>query len=195
MMGKIEQGSQEWHEFRKGGIGSSDIAALMGVCPYKKALQVYNEKSGFCEEKPSTPAMQKGKIYEPEARRKYNTKMQIDYEPICLIHPQMTYVRASLDGYDRATNRVIEIKVPGRKTYDMIADHNAPKHYYMQVQWQLGIVMACNDTFPRADIIAYIPESNEMAYYTIDPDIDLIRDMHAVATQFWDDYLLGIAPT
>ena len=36
----------QWLEVRKGGIGSSDAAAAVGLHPYKSQLQLWMEKTG-----------------------------------------------------------------------------------------------------------------------------------------------------
>ena len=71
----ISQDGDAWHEFRAGGIGSSDIAAIMGKSPYKTAADVYYEKCGLSEQF-QTAAMKRGKEKEAEALDFYN------YDPL-----------------------------------------------------------------------------------------------------------------
>ncbi len=37
---------EEWLQVRKTGIGSSDAAAAIGLCPYKSQLELWLEKTG-----------------------------------------------------------------------------------------------------------------------------------------------------
>ena len=37
---------EQWLEVRRGGIGSSDAAAAVGLHPYKSPLQLWMEKTG-----------------------------------------------------------------------------------------------------------------------------------------------------
>src|SRR5690606_26404268 len=37
---------EDWLEVRKGGIGSSDAAAAVGLSPYKSPLELWMEKTG-----------------------------------------------------------------------------------------------------------------------------------------------------
>ncbi len=39
----LEQGTPEWLEWRKNGIGSSDIATIMGANPYQTPYQLWEE--------------------------------------------------------------------------------------------------------------------------------------------------------
>jgi len=43
---RIETHSREWYEFRLNGIGGSDISAMLGLNPYKSAVEVFYEKIG-----------------------------------------------------------------------------------------------------------------------------------------------------
>jgi len=43
---RIPEHSPEWYAFRENGIGGSDISALLGLNPYKSAVQVFYEKIG-----------------------------------------------------------------------------------------------------------------------------------------------------
>lgn len=42
-------GREAWLEVRKGGIGSSDAAAAVGLSPYKSQLELWMEKTGRSE--------------------------------------------------------------------------------------------------------------------------------------------------
>ena len=45
-MPQLAIGSPEWHEFRKSGIGASEVGAVLGVCPWKSPVDVWLEKMG-----------------------------------------------------------------------------------------------------------------------------------------------------
>ncbi len=51
-------------ELRKKGLGASDMAAVMGLDPYRSAGDVYLEKTGQLTELEETPAMQLGNLME-----------------------------------------------------------------------------------------------------------------------------------
>lgn len=46
-----EEQRAEWLEGRRQGIGGSDVAAVLGLSPWKTALDVWNDKLGLSEEK------------------------------------------------------------------------------------------------------------------------------------------------
>ena len=46
---ELKHGSPEWLEFRKSGIGGSDVAAILGISPFKTNVEVWEEKVGIKE--------------------------------------------------------------------------------------------------------------------------------------------------
>lgn len=61
-----EQDEQAWLDFREGGIGGSEIGTIMGVNPWKSAIELFYQKSGAFSAKTdyNTP-MFMGNILEP----------------------------------------------------------------------------------------------------------------------------------
>lgn len=52
-VGDLIDGSEEWLEFRKGGVGASEVAAAMGIQgAFKSAYQLWAERSGLVEVPP-----------------------------------------------------------------------------------------------------------------------------------------------
>ena len=48
---------QQWLSVRQGGIGSSDAAAAVGLCPYKSQLELWMEKTGRTPTEEAPPGM------------------------------------------------------------------------------------------------------------------------------------------
>jgi putative phage-type endonuclease len=185
----LEQGTPEWLEWRKSGLGSSDIAAIMGKSPFSTAMKIYYEKSGFSEGAKTTHPMSRGSLYEGEARRAFTKKMKREFVPICCCHSDADYFLASLDGYDEKENHIVEIKVPGRKTLDQAAAGELPEYYHIQMQWQMGVCGASLGYF-----VCYMPETLEMYVVNIPPDINFIRVLQEEAELFWNNFKRGVPP-
>lgn len=62
---------EEWLEARKSGIGGSDVAAILGVDPYRSALEVYCDKIGIAEPQEDNDAMKWGRKLEPLVAEAY----------------------------------------------------------------------------------------------------------------------------
>lgn len=183
------QGSPEWHKWRSSGIGSSDIAKITGVSPFGSAFDFYNEKSGIVVTDKSSYATERGKHYEPIVREKFNKLQNANYETACFQHDNYCFILASLDGYDEATNTLIEIKVPGKKDLELAAQGEIPEYYKVQIQWQLGTCGA-----QRAYYICYDPKTDQMYIVTVARDEETIQRLFHSAHIFWDNFLRGIPP-
>jgi len=56
---------ERWLEERRTGIGGSDVAAILGISPWKTPLQVYEEKLGLAPATEENEAMKWGTLLEP----------------------------------------------------------------------------------------------------------------------------------
>ena len=178
----IEQNTPEWHEFRRSGIGASEIAAVMGVCPYKTASDIYKLKTEEPQEDVRNFWMQRGVDSEPEARRFFE-HLQNDrpYPPLTIQHDDFSYFKASLDGYCEQDDSIVEIKVPGSKVLKMAEEGRIPIHYLYQIQWQL-MVSRCRWAF----YFVYHPETMEYYQIKVMPDKKLFEEMKVAAHAFWN---------
>lgn len=186
----LEQGTEAWLNWRRTGIGATDIVALMGKSPWKTALEVYNDKSGFDHTEDINDMMQRGSLYESEARHKFEELSNLEFKPVCAVHPEMEIYLASLDGYNEKENKILEIKVPSRKVLDLVADYQIPEHYKLQVNWQLFVSGSKSCMF-----VAYSPETSELYWMEVFPDEKLIADMRKCADDFWYNTKRGIPPS
>lgn len=59
-----EHGSQEWHEWRRQGVGASEAGAACGVSEWKSRLQLWQEKIGEAAPVADNPAMKWGRRHE-----------------------------------------------------------------------------------------------------------------------------------
>lgn len=183
---KYTQGSEEWIEYRRTGIGSSDIACIMG-CGFGSKADLFYEKSGF-KSKFVNDAMRRGNQYEEEARRFIENRTGLSYDPICVEHDEISYFRASLDGYNEFDNSIIEIKVPSDpKAFKAAQDGMIPDKYQVQMQWQLLVSEARVVYFCVYDTII-----KDVAIVEVYPDLYLQEKLIAAGHKFWDEYERGI---
>lgn len=136
----IAQDSPAWHEFRKGKIGSSHAASLMGV-GFSSPLQVFEEIL-FETKKPTTAAMRRGKELEPIARAWVNAKLGFSFEPAVVQSNDYPNLIASLDGFclDKMKPSILEIKCPGEQDHLTALSGEVPERYFPQLQHQMMIL-------------------------------------------------------
>ncbi|HKD66832.1 MAG TPA: YqaJ viral recombinase family protein [Candidatus Binataceae bacterium] len=137
---RFHQNTPEWHRWRKEGIGASDAPVIMGEAPFKTARTLWSIKTGRMQEEPSGPAARRGHELEHFARRAYERQTGIQMEPLCLVHAELEWMRASLDGLSFDGSTLVEIKCT-LSLRDRALAHQGriPSQYYAQLQHQLEV--------------------------------------------------------
>jgi len=147
------QRSSAWLEWRRQGIGGSDIPIILGMSPYKDASikRVVMDKLGLIPDPAEeNGAMMRGRLLEPKARAMLQPRLgNHDIRTACVSRKDHPDARVSLDGYicygKGAAVQIIEIKCLKVELHDLVglmADrkepvHKLPGHLAIQVQWQL----------------------------------------------------------
>ena len=171
----LEQGSQDWKDFRKGKLGSSSAASIMGV-GFKTPLQLFEDMMDD-RETPVNEAMIRGTTMEPIARRYLNTKYESDLQPVVVTHPIDFYDWhiSSLDGlWQRPDGSVFvaEIKCPGRVDHQKALDGHVPEKYMPQLY----------------HILEDLPDVHRILYFSYHPDsqaeVWVYRDKVKMDAQF-----------
>src|ERR1700752_3050112 len=109
---RLHQNTAEWHRWRRQGLGASDAPIIMGEAAFKTARMLWSVKTGRAQDDAAGRAARRGRELERRARRAYEQEVGIQMEPLCLVHDQMEWMRASLDGLSFDGSTVLEIKCP-----------------------------------------------------------------------------------
>lgn len=127
----MEQGSAEWHEWRRGGIGGSEISSILGVNPWNTPLMVWKIKTGQVKDWEGNNATEWGSRLEHVILSKYE-----DEHDVTLEYGQDLYengiIRASRDAYNARDGVLVEAKTAWQEWDEL------PEYYWMQVQWYMG---------------------------------------------------------
>lgn len=136
----MQQHSNEWHQWRAGGIGASEIAAVLGISPWMTAYELWRLKTGRAQPQHETPAMARGTKLEAPARFDYTatTGQDVTTDNTTLAMDGHPHIRASLDGWTawEGQTAVWECKCPGMAQYDAMREA-VPEHYRAQLQQQM----------------------------------------------------------
>lgn len=184
----------EWLEYRKGGVGGSDAAAVLGISPWTSAYSLWAEKTGINEDvKQETDAMRMGNVLEPVVAELFcaNEDKQVVDIPAILSHPEHGFMYANVDRFViDASGQVVallECKTAGANSASKWAD-GVPKHYLAQVQHYLAVT-----NLPKA-YLAVLIGGVEYRCYEIERD-DIMIDVLLVSEgAFWRRVLDGSAP-
>lgn len=171
----LEQGSQEWREFRHGKIGASDAAAIMGLNPYCTPLMKWEEKIKGVDKAPNE-AMIRGSRLESQARDWYNQTHGTNFKPLVCEHDDRAWQIASLDGWDG--ERILEIKCP-TKEIDL---GELAIQYNPQIQHQMEVTGA-----KEAILLVYYESHQHIV--NMARDETFIEEMVSAEKKFYESLL------
>jgi putative phage-type endonuclease len=187
---ELEQGSPEWFEWRKGSgsdvemtLGGSEVAPLLYMSPWATPLEVFKWKLGIEEKEFSEEqmkVMEEGTRKEPIARAHYEKTFGTNIRTLCAVHPDLPWMRTSLDGITDDNRVILEIKNPGShdKHVKQTKSGKVPSYRWPQLQWQIGVMQAVNQEMGWPDI-----ERVDYVSFWIDEEEDgavTFTDMHVI---------------
>lgn len=184
----IEQRTKEWHDFRKGGIGSSDITVLLGSYPFgdETPLTLFEDKTSHLISHEDNTAMAHGREEEPKAFAEL-LKMNSTLRPACAIHDEHEFMRCSFDALGNDT--FYEIKCPmSLRTLEKSLMGDLQQYWKDQARWQLMIA----SHLKLGHIAVWDTNSNHI--FPIERDLEWESNAMKVAQEFWNKVLTGERP-
>jgi len=176
---RLQQRSDEWRCWRLQGVGSSDAPAIVGDSPWKTAKTLWEFKTGRRNEESDNLAKRRGRELEAVARAAYEAHVGEQMEPHCVVHDQLDWMRASLDGLSFDGLLVLEVKCPLKiRDHQMALAGRIPEHYYAQLQHQLEVSQADEAHYWSFD-------GRQGALVRVQPDRDYIELLIQTEAEFW----------
>lgn len=179
-----------WLEERRKGIGGSDVAAIMGLSPWKTAYQVYREKRKEVEDWSGNELTDWGKRMEPAIRQWYSdtTGRDVRLPDKIMYHPQHPFMLASLDGFTD-DGRIVEIKTArSGKNWGEPETNQIPDYYAVQVHHYMTIT-----GFQVADVPVSIAGGHP-ALYVVEADKEISEMIIEACAKFWERVQAGNPP-
>lgn len=190
----VKTPEQEFHEERLSCLGGTDIAALLGLHPYKTDFDVFLEKTGQLP--PFTPndSMQMGTGLEPYIAAKYEKQTGIPLLKGGFVrHPTISFFGGHLDYLAATQEHGVEIKLVGARQKhrwsDPGPDQRVPEEYYCQCQWYMFLT-----GMVRWHLVAQKEFKKDLDIYVIEQDCDLHIRMVDTAVPWWERHVLGQQP-
>jgi putative phage-type endonuclease len=188
---------EEWLTVRKGGVGSSDAAAAVGLNPYKSQLELWLEKTGRDANLPKTDPndetspMYWGILLEPIVAAHYTKRTGNKVRRInaVLQHPEHPWMLANIDRevVGAADVQILECKTAGLNGARLWKE-GVPEYIQLQVMHQLAV------TGKHAADVAVLICGQELQVHRIERDETMISQLIALEAQFWKDVELEEAP-
>lgn len=189
---------------RSGGLGGTDVAAILGLSQWKRPIDVYESKV----HPERIPELEKeclwwGNELEPIVRRRYAAQHDIivvDPHGIEAIFPETRRWRDTYlvigsepwmigapDGWIPSTGRGLEIKTAAFKRSDEWGDEDSdevPANYFAQVAWYMAVTDAKGWDF------GVLFSGNTLTRYRVERDMQMEHDIIETARWFWNDCIL-----
>lgn len=190
----LQQRTDEWKAWRRGGIGSSDASAAVGLSRWKDIHQLWAEKTGAIEEQDVVGEfIELGNDLEDGIRRAAVRHLGVEIEPGgCYQHGRFDWLRASIDGLTaNADKAIVECKLVTINTFwrwGSEASGEVPAEYRCQILEQLMVTGA-----PYAWLVALIAGS-EIRIYKIKRDREAFDQLFAGLKRFWENVQSNTPP-
>ena len=176
---RLQQNTPDWHRWRQQGLGASDAPVIMGEAAFKTPRMLWSIKTGRANEDAAGPAARRGRELERLARRAYEQEVGIQMEPLCLVHDQLEWMRASLDGLSFDGSTVLEIKCPMNARDQTAAQQGSvPSHYYAQLQHELEVSRA-------SELHYWSFDGSAGSLIRIGPDREYLKRLLDAEAAFW----------
>jgi putative phage-type endonuclease len=190
----ISPAIETWLEERKGYIGGSDLAPILGKSKYKTALDVFLLKTGQKEEdQEEARKREMGVLLEPGIRtwaaRELNRTILPNRK---IVDPKHPFLVANVDGeLDAKTG--IEIKTMDFSTRDQWGEpgtDEVPIDYLIQTNWYCGIA-----GWERCVVVRFDRGTTKIEYYQVPFDKELFELCRNEAINMWVNHICkGVPP-
>lgn len=178
--------NKEFYEYRKKGLGGSDIGAILGVNKYKTALDVYKEKLGISEYFTDNKFTRVGKYLEPAIIKMYEDQKNCEVSQMKpYVDKNYPFLFGHVDGKVKDKNIIIEIKTAGYNSQWGDPGTNViPKSYLCQVA-HYAYLSNCD----KVDIAVFFLNSRDFEIYTYKRNKKLELYIKKYAVDFWKNHI------
>ena len=183
----------EWLQHRTQGIGSSEVATVVGLNPYETPYQLWRRKVGIDAPIDDNQYMIAGRLledavsrfFEEETNKKIIASSKGDWliqsktKPYLQVSPDRLYWLG--DKRNNANKGILECKT----TQKQIDKDNLPRHWFCQLQYQLGV------SGLQQGAIAWLTQGKDFGYSELNFVPDFYEWLVEEVDRFWIDNILG----
>lgn len=177
-------------DFRKKGIGGSDVAAILKHSPFMTPLMVYNSKVGIPYHKENS-AIKFGKLEEPIIGAWYEqeTGEKISCVNHQIIDKDNSIIRGNIDAMTN-TGTILEFKAVFNCSHwgtTSIANESVPSYYLTQIAYYASILDADVKLIAKFSLTDY-------RIYHYERDTKIENFLRKAAVDFWKNHVLSNSP-
>ena len=189
-----QKNREEWLKDRQCGIGSSEVATILGLNPWETPMQLWRRKKGIDPPKAENFAMKAGHYLEDAVSKFYADEtgkeiIKASAGDWLIVNNEKDFLRVSPDrtfwipGRPKSYNNkgILECK-----TTQMEVDaDNIPQHWFCQLQYQLGVSEL------EQGALAWLTMGRTFGYRDFTFDKDFYQWMVEEVEKFWKDNIIG----
>lgn len=187
--------NEEWLQWRKKGIGGSDVAAALNLSPYRTMRDLYYDKIGVEEVEPGEDksiTFEIGHLLEDVVAKIFakKTGLTVYRDQMMYQHPLFPFMLADVDRFVTLPNgekAILECKTAHYDLRHKWANGAVPRHYELQVRHYLS-VMNLNTAFIAC---LFSNSENDFVWARIDRDLDEEEETILQLGKFWNDNVLA----
>ena len=192
---------EEWLSYRRRGIGGSDVAALLGISPWRTARDLYYDKLNVAsveDEESNWVALEMGHLLEPLVAKIFERKTGYKIYQIKKMfqHSKHLWMLADVDYFVElpdGTTAILEIKTTNYNARDnwwLDGEETVPIYYESQGRHYMA-VMDVNRCF---FCCLYGNNEDETIIREIRRDIAYEEEMVYLEQYFWENHVLTKTP-
>lgn len=185
----------EWLAWRRKGVGGSDVAAALGLSPYRTARELYYDKIGVVpavEGEDKSITFEIGHLLEDVVAKIFakKTGLSVFQDQKMFQHPLFPFMLADVDRFIHLPNGdtgILECKTAHYDTQYLWANGAVPRHYELQVKHYMAVM--------NIDV-AYIAclfsnSESDFVWRKIERDLDEEENNILLLLNFWNRYVLN----
>jgi len=184
-----------WLAWRRKGVGGSDVAAALGVSPYRTTRELYYDKIGvepIVDGPDKSVSFKIGHLLEDVVAEIFSKKtgFSVFQDMTMYQHPLFPFMLADVDRFVHLPNgdiAILECKTAHYDTQFLWANGSVPRHYELQVRHYMAVMnidvafIACLFSNSETDFV----------WRKIERDLDEEENNILQIQDFWNRYVLN----
>ena len=192
---------EEWLAYRRKGIGGSDVAALLGISPWRTARDLYFDKLNIVaveDNEDNWVALEMGHLLEPLVAKifQHRTGYKVYQIKKMFQHPQYSWMLADVDYFVElpdGSTAILEIKTTNYNARDnwwLNGEETVPVYYETQGRHYMAVMNVDRCFF----CCLYGNNEEETIIREIRRDESYEEEMIFLEQYFWENHVLTRTP-
>ncbi|GIO03421.1 hypothetical protein J5TS2_40890 [Brevibacillus halotolerans] len=180
-----------WLQYRKEGIGGSDVSGILGMNKHKSPFSVYMDKIGEAQDEDQmSEAAYFGNVFEEAVAQEFSkrTGLAVRRRNAILQHEEYPFMLANVDRLIVGQKVGLECKTASEYLKDEWTGEDVPISYLLQCQHYMAV------TDYEAWWIAVLIGGNKFVYKRIERDDDIINHLIQAESSFWNNHVIPKVP-